>query len=72
VLAAELEPSNLAATKAAPEKTLGRCLVVAKRACMAKHIRMERYDVGDNMSNITTFESIRLTPPPRKTGHLPI
>lgn len=72
VLAAKLEPSNLTATKAAPEKTLGRCLVMAKRACMAKHIRMEHHDMEDNMSSDTTMESIRLTPPPHKTGHLPI
>jgi hypothetical protein len=54
----------LAATKAAPEQAFGRCLVVAESARMAKHMRIERCDVGDNMSNTTTFACVSLTPPP--------
>ena len=71
VLTAELEAAHLAATKAAPEKALGRCLVVAESARVAKHTWIERRELGDNMSNDTTIECIRLTPPPRQTGHHP-
>ena len=54
VLAAELETGDLAATKAAPEKAFWRCLVVAESTRMAEHVRIGRYDIGDNMSNAAT------------------
>ena len=64
MLSAELEASDLSASQTAPEKTLGRCLVIAESAHVAKHVRIELYDLGDNMSKYAIYEGIRMTPPP--------
>ena len=73
VLAAEFETGDLAATKAAPEKTLGSSLVVSERACMAKHVRIEHCNVETICLILLLARVWTLDPSaPVRRGHLPI